>query len=151
MDWTQLWTHKEDAETVSYNVLQCSKRYQVYVAILIHKMSCWWPGLWMVKLACGSWADCIISASVHVHVNRNLPCCQKYPSDGATTDLQISNIIMETTAKFWTEPRHKRDGCELLVSWASTLDYLRESKQLTQITVQVVSSQAPLGTVCLPC
>ena len=40
MDWTQLWTHKEGAETVFYSVLQCSKRYQVYVAILIHKMSC---------------------------------------------------------------------------------------------------------------
>ena len=32
MDWTQLWTHMEDAETV--------KHYQVYVAILIPKMSC---------------------------------------------------------------------------------------------------------------
>ena len=40
MDWTQLWTHKEDAKTVFYSVLQCSKRYQVYVAILIRKMSC---------------------------------------------------------------------------------------------------------------
>ena len=40
LDWTQLWTHKEDAETVFYSVLQCSKRYQVYVGILIRKMSC---------------------------------------------------------------------------------------------------------------
>ena len=31
---------QEDAETVFYSVLQCSKRYQVYVAILIHKMPC---------------------------------------------------------------------------------------------------------------
>ena len=38
LDWTQLWIHKEDAETVFYSVLQCSKHYQVYVAILIHKM-----------------------------------------------------------------------------------------------------------------
>ena len=40
MDWTQLWTHKEDAETVSMAFYSVVKRYQVYVAILIHKMSC---------------------------------------------------------------------------------------------------------------
>ena len=33
MDWTQLWTHKEGAETGFYSVLQCSKHCQVYVAI----------------------------------------------------------------------------------------------------------------------
>ena len=40
----------QDAETVFYSVLQCSKRYQVYVAILIHKMT----RSVMVLLACGS-------------------------------------------------------------------------------------------------
>ena len=47
MEWTGLWTglnyrlvYKEDAETVFYSALQYSKRYQVYVAILICKMSC---------------------------------------------------------------------------------------------------------------
>ena len=41
MDWMQSWTYKEYAETVFYSFLQCSKHYQVYVAILFHKMSCW--------------------------------------------------------------------------------------------------------------
>ena len=45
MDWTQLWTHKEDTKTVFYSVLQYNKRYQVYVAILIRPVDdqvCGW-------------------------------------------------------------------------------------------------------------
>ena len=39
--WTLDYTHNEDAETVFIAFyIQCSKHYQVYVAILIHKVSC---------------------------------------------------------------------------------------------------------------
>ena len=34
------------------------------------------------------------------------------------------------------------DDRELLVSWASTLDHLKELKQLKQLTVQVALSRA---------
>ena len=42
-----------------------------------------------------------ISASVHVRVHRNyFALLSKYLSHGATTDLQMSNTVMEATAKF---------------------------------------------------
>ena len=49
--WTGLWTGlnygltRKMLKLFSMAFYSVFKRYQVYVAILIHKMPCWWPGL----------------------------------------------------------------------------------------------------------
>ena len=58
----------------------------------------------------------------------------KYPSHGATTDLQMSNTCHGSSGKVLEMSQGMNvhdDDRELLVSWASTLDHLKELKQLT--------------------
>ena len=55
-------------------------------------------------------------------------------SHSATTDLQMSNTCHGNISKvpeLSQDTNVHDDDCELLVSWASAMDLLRESKQLT--------------------